>query len=56
MNQRILFLLDFAAFFVILFITVALRRWEISWPVYVSNCKLFFIQVLKIPAKENKKV
>lgn len=41
MNQRILFLLDFAAFFVILFITVALRRWEISWPVYVSNCKLF---------------
>ena len=41
MNQRLFFLLDFAAFFVILFITVALRRWEISWPVYFSNCKLF---------------
>lgn len=41
MNRRLFLLLDFAAFFVILFITVALRRWEINWPVYFSNCKLF---------------
>lgn len=40
-NQRLFFLLDFAAFFVILFVTVALRRWEINWPIYFANCKLF---------------
>lgn len=41
MKRRFFLLLDTLAFFAILFVTVAVRRWEISWPIYVNNCKVF---------------
>ncbi len=41
MKRRFFFLLDFIAFFTILFIAVAVRRLEINWLVYVNNCKVF---------------
>ena len=41
MNKKLFFFLDFCAFFIILFITVAVRRGEINGPVYFNNCKIF---------------
>ncbi len=41
MRKSAFFLLDMVAFFVILFITVAIRRMEIDAFIYVNNCKVF---------------
>lgn len=41
MNRGLFFLLDFAVFFVIVFMAVAARRLEINWLIYINNCKVF---------------
>ena len=47
MNKKLFFFLDFCAFFIILFIAVSVRRWEISLFTYFNNCKVFaFVFIL----------
>lgn len=46
MKRLILFGLDFAAFFTILFVTVSVRRLEIDGWTYFNNCKIFLFVFL----------
>ena len=48
MKRLILFGLDFAAFFTILFVTVSVRRLEIDGWTYFNNCKIFLFVFSKI--------
>lgn len=41
MKRRFFLLLDFLAFFTILFIAIAIRKLHIDWITYINNCKVF---------------